>query len=63
MQLTISNVGDPGSMHNGGLENTIQILDMVLDNAAGHKLGAVGIAGAHNKRARLHKLQGLDVCS
>jgi hypothetical protein len=24
-------------MHNGGLENTIQILDMVLDNAAGHK--------------------------
>jgi hypothetical protein len=37
MQLTISNVGDPGSMHNGGLENTIQILDMVLDNAAGHK--------------------------
>jgi hypothetical protein len=37
MQLTISNVGDPGTMHNGGLENTLEIVDMVLDNAAGPK--------------------------
>jgi hypothetical protein len=37
VQLTISNVGDPGTMHNGGLENTLVIVDMVLDNSAGHK--------------------------
>jgi hypothetical protein len=41
MQLTIYNVGDPAGtiIHNGGLENTMEVLDMVLDNAAGHQCG------------------------
>jgi hypothetical protein len=37
MQLTICNVGDPGTMHNGGVEDISEIMVMVLDNAAGHK--------------------------
>jgi hypothetical protein len=60
MQLTIYNVGDPGTIHNGGLENTFEVLDMVLDNAAGHHQCG---AGAHDNRVGLHKLQGLVLCS
>jgi hypothetical protein len=30
---------------------------------AGHQFGAVGIAGAHDNRVGLHKLQGLLLCS
>jgi hypothetical protein len=52
MQLTISNVGNRGTMNNEGLQNTIEVLDMVLDNAAGHQCGAVGIAGG-SQQARV----------
>jgi hypothetical protein len=50
-------------MHNGGLDNITWVLDIVLDNAAGHQCGAVGIAGTHDNRVGLHELQGLVLCS